>query len=101
MASKTLISPTTAVATNDFEKVIGNQIPATLFATNLATTEEVDISISPDAGATFETIFQEGSAVVLSATNNTMTINSPVRIRVAKDATAALSGVFLNYEGQI
>lgn len=100
LQSQTLIEETTSVVAS----VVGTGVaitqdmtPATLFVTNLAGVEEVDIFISQDAGLTFQASAQDGSLVTMSLLNNTLSINSPMRIGVTKDATVSASGVFLFY----
>ena len=93
----TLIPKQTAAVTDT--KVIAikqNQVPATIMANDLAGSEEVDIFFSPDGGDSFATAFQEGSAIVLTATANILTIESPVHLGVQKDATVAAVGVFVS-----
>ena len=104
MAAETIISERTAAVTVHVTHAItSDMVPATIYATNLATTEEVDLFIVTviDGQDTFETIIQETTTVVLSATDNTKTINSPMRIAVLKDSTAGTAGVFLASQSRI
>ena len=87
---------TDAVTDTRFIALRKDQVPATIMANDLAGSEEVDIFFSPDGGETFDTAFQEGSAVVLTATANLLTIESPVHLGVQKDATVAAVGVFVS-----
>ena len=95
--SQTLIpAATDAETTQKVAKIRQEALPATLFATGLAGVEVATVFISPDGGGTFEAMFQGGTAVELTATNNIISINSPMTIGVTKDATASAAGVFLN-----
>lgn len=102
MPSITLIEPTTAaVTTTVFHAIQGEDVPATLIVQGLAGAEEVDIVISVDNGATSATAFQDGAAIVLTATDNTLAINSAMRIGVLKDATLAATGVFISFRTRV
>jgi len=95
--SQTLIAPVTAAVTvAKVVKIRQEALPATLFATGLAGIEKAVVNISQDAGATLTPAFQDGTAVELTATNNTIAINSPMTIGVTKGGTAVAAGVFLN-----
>lgn len=96
MAALTLIAQQTpAVSVPRQFRVKQLSLPMTLIATNLAGSEEVDVFVSVDDGLNFEAVFQDGAAVALTATANTMAVNSPGLFAVTKDATAGLAGVFL------
>lgn len=98
MPPQTLILPTqSAVATPAFVDVTQAMVPATLIATGLATTEEAQVLISVDDGATNQAVQQEGTTVVLTATDTVKSINSPMMVGVTKDSTVAAGGVFLAY----
>lgn len=98
LQSQILIEPTlSAVTTTKFVAITQDMTPATLFVTNLSGAEEVDVVITPDNGTTTQVIIQEGVTVVLTASDNTKSINSPMHIGVTKDATVIVSGVFLSY----
>lgn len=98
MAAETIISERTAAVTvHVLFPVTSDMVPATIYATNLAGSENIDLFIVTviDGQNTFETIVQETTTVVLSVTNKVVTINSPMRIAVLKDATEGTAGVFL------
>jgi len=104
MAAETIISERTAAVTvHVLHAITSDMVPATIYATNLAGSEEVDIFIVTNINGmdTFETIIQETTTVVLSATDNTKTINSPMRIAVLKDASSGTAGVFLASRNRI
>ena len=95
-----LIEAQTAIVdTTVFNQVVGADTPATLIATGLAGVEEVDVFISIDNGVTEQAVQQEGSLVVLTVNNNTLTINSPMTVGVRKDATVSAAGVSLAKQG--
>lgn len=95
---QTLIEPTVSATTIvKFVDVTQSMVPATLIASGLATTEEVQILVSIDNGATSFAAQVEGTTEILTATDFITTINSPMMVGVTKDATAGLSGVFLSY----
>lgn len=101
MPPQTLIEPTTdAVSLVRFVDVTQDMVPATLIATGLATTEEAQVLVSVDDGSTSQAAQQEGTTVVLTATDTVKSVNSPMMVGVTKDATVASSGVFLAYRRQ-
>ena len=92
----TLILEQTAVVTTPAaQQVQPLDLPSTIFATNLAGSEEVDVLFSIDGGLTFEPLSQDGADLKLTETTNTYTIVSPLLLGVTKDATASASGVFI------
>lgn len=98
MPPQTLIEPTTsAVSTVAFVDVTQAMVPATIIATGLVSAEEAQVLVSIDDGETSQAAQQEGTTVVLSATDTVKSINSPMMIGVTKDATVSPSGVFLAY----
>lgn len=81
-------------------QITGKMWPVTLIARGLAGAEVVPVFFSVDDGITFETVFQEGSVVELTATNKVVTVNSPITIGVTKPTTAGEAGVFLAFENK-
>lgn len=97
MTATTIIPEQTAVVTIPAPfQVKKLNLPQTLIATNLGSNEEVDVFVSIDGGATFTAAFQNGIAVVLTDTDNVVSINSPGWFAATKDATLAASGVFVS-----
>jgi len=95
-----LIAPTTdEISTTVFNEVVGADIPATLIALGLDGVEKVEVFISPDNGETEEAVVQETVIVTLTASNNVVTINSPMTVGVQKSATTVAVGVFLSKQG--
>jgi len=90
----TIISPQTGAVTTEAEIRI-TDLPATIGASNLATTETVTILFSVDNGATWEESAIDGITTQLTATNKIIGVYSPVLLAVTKSATAAASGVYL------
>lgn len=86
---------TGAVTTPAVFPVVQKALPATVSASNLAGSESVAILFSVDGGSTFEPMSQGGAALELTATDNQLTIESPLMLGVTKSATAGLSGVFI------
>ena len=96
MTAQTLIKPqTAAIEAIKFVKVDSNIVPATLIATGLTGKEVVPIYVTPDGGETSELASQESVAVELTATNNVISVNTPVYLGVSKPLTAAAVGVYL------
>lgn len=91
---------TDAVSVASFIDVTQDMVPATLIATNLVSAEEAQVLVSVDDGASSQVAFQEGTAVVLTATDSTKSINSPMMVGVTKDATVSAGTVFLAYRKQ-
>lgn len=85
---------TAAETTQQKYKITADRCPTTIMADNLAGAEEVDIYFSVDGGTTWETLFVDGLAVKLTATDNAKTFFGPMLIGVTKDATAGACGVF-------
>jgi len=93
----TLIASTTAAATKDFQvERDAYYPPVTIIANGLAAGETVDIQISDDDGATYANLFDAGSQVQVTDTNNAVTLYGPGKYRVSKAATAAAVTVGLS-----
>lgn len=91
----TLISAQTdEVATKARFPITQDRVPTTIIADNLAGAEEVDFYFSIDDGATWALLYVDGSAVVLTATDNAKTFYGPMLIGVVKDETAGACGVY-------
>lgn len=98
MAAQPLIAETiNAITDVQFVNVTQEMVPATLIATNLVSAEEAQVLVSVDDGATTQPAIQEGTTVLLTATDNVKSVNSPMMIGVTKDATVSAAGVFLAY----
>ena len=96
MKPTTLILAQTGAVTVEAEAQINNQdVPATIFATNLAGSESVAVLFSVDGGANFEPLAQDGADLVLVPTSNALTILSPGLYGFTKTATVGTGGVFL------
>lgn len=99
MAHTLISAQTDAVSTKAPFRVV--DVPAMVFASNLAGAEEVDLFVSPDDGTTWITLgLEEGdgtpAAVTLTATRTAFIIHSPMYLGVTKDATVGAAGVFLS-----
>lgn len=90
----TLITAATGAATKQFVLTV-DDLPANVVATGLGATETVALDISIDGGANFVTAYQGGSAVTLTSTDNTKSINAPGFFRANKGVTAGAVGVYL------
>ena len=98
LAQRELISPQTAAATSA-EFVVNGRNPVTIFASNLAGSENVDIQFKTgDVQNPWVALAEDGSTVVLSTTNNAEVIAAPGTYRVLKDVTAGDCGVYLATE---
>lgn len=93
--AKEIIAPTTSAETTE-QEIRVTDLPASIIATNLATTETVSIAFSVDNGKNWEDLYLEGLQVQLTATNKAVGLYSPMLIAVTKSATAAASGVYLS-----
>ena len=94
--AKVLVSSQTdaVLASRETQFEVREGQPATLSATALATTEEVDITYSGDNGTTFTTAFNDSdTALVLTATKAQLLILGVGVYRVAKDSTASACAV--------
>ena len=91
----TLISSQTAAATSSgFQREEGQS--ATVFATALAGTETVTISISHDGGTTFV-----NTGYALTATEPAAHLDGPGIFRMSKSATAGACAVMASYNGNM
>lgn len=90
----TLITAATGAATKQFVLTI-DDLPANVVATGLAAGESVALDVSVDSGANFVTAYQGGSAVTLTSTDNTKSVNAPGVFRANKGITAGAVGVYL------
>ena len=61
---------------------------------DLAGSETADVQISRDDGTTWVD-YTDGSAVELSSTKNALRLYGPAWFRVAKEATAGATGIYL------
>ena len=73
--------------------VVQKMLPATLMVSNIGAGESVAILVSLDGGDTFEPVFQDGVALVMDNTSNSISIQAPVLLGVTKTATALAVGV--------
>jgi len=71
-----------------------DRVPTTIVANNLAGSEEVDVFFSIDGGTTWVTLYVDGSAVVLTATDNAKTFYGPMKVGFLKDTTAGACGIY-------
>lgn len=92
MAVEIIAATTSAVTVKARIRV--TEVPSTIIADNLATTEECDLFFSVDNGTTWKTLQEDGAPTVLTATNNAVAIYSPMLIGITKDATAGACGVY-------
>lgn len=98
MSAETIIpKQTAAVTTAKIVRILDHkEIPATIFARDLAGGETVTIEISEDDGVSGGSVLQDGSTVELNATsNNTFSVNSPMTLRITKSITVSAVGVFI------
>lgn len=94
MTAVTLVSPTTSADTSAKVALDPTQVPMMVFATGLAGAEAVTVKISPDDGTTPATLYQNGSAVTLTATNTAIVLDAPGTYSFAKSSTAGASGLY-------
>ena len=73
--------------------VVQKMLPATLMVSNIGAGESVAILVSLDGGDTFEPVFQDGVALVMDNTSNSLSIQAPVLLGVTKTATTLAVGV--------
>ena len=88
MAAQILIPAQTGAFESVFFPINQDNLPATIEADGLQGSETIPIMRSLDDGITSTTISHDGTNIELSALNNTVTINSPMLIRVDKGVTA-------------
>ena len=100
-AQEIIAKQTGAVTTPVFVRVRKEMIPATIMADGLAGVEKAVVLRSVDGGETNEPAQQDGAAVELTATNNTITVNSPMMLGFTKEASVGAAGVFLSYEREV
>lgn len=97
-----LIAPATGAVTS-VEFIIGKgpgsqgqSRPVTLVASNLAGAEDVDIQIKTgDPANEWIDLYEGGSQVQLTLTNNVEVLNAPGIFRVIKNITAGNCGVYI------
>lgn len=95
-----LIAPQTAAA-NGEKRVAGvyqqqpRAIPQTLIGVGLQSGDTINVQITHDGGTTWENMFQDGSQVQLTSTNNVMTLYGPLTYRVSKGVTTGEAGCYL------
>lgn len=90
----TLITPKTgAEATVSDYGLTQSDVPATIEASDLSGAEAIPVMKSGDNGTTWEALVIDGTAIELTATNNSIGIYSPFRIGVTKPVTVNAVGV--------
>lgn len=100
MTQEILAATTSAAQSSSFD--VGgrpDQIGrATVMAIGIAGAENADIQFSHDAGTTWTDLFEAGSQIRLTATNNMVTIYGPGVFRIDKEATAGATSIHLSLE---
>lgn len=97
MASQKLIDLTTLAITDPvIVRIDASVIPATLVAEGLTGFEFISVLVSIDGGTTTQQSYQDDSEVKLTATNNTLSVNTPITIGLVKPVTISAAGVFLS-----
>ena len=98
MTTQILAATTSAVASTSF--IVGGRSDqdgrATISVIGIAGAENADIQFSHDVGTTWTDLFQDGSQVRLTATNNMVTVYGPGLFRVDKEATAGATSIHLH-----
>jgi len=94
--SQVIVAPTTGVSNDNIIVILLENLPAMIWATGLTGSDAIPIKVTPDNGVTQEAWFQDGSAVVLNATNKGESINSPMTLVIDKPSTSGTVGVFFN-----
>jgi len=91
-----LIEATTDAVTTPAEASInGSDVPVTIHAEGLAGVETVQLKVRN--GGAYVDVYQDGHLLRLTATQNVLSINSPMELGVTKSATVAAVGVYLTY----
>lgn len=94
-AQQIFAKQTAAVTIPAIVKISQEQLPATLIGDGLTGADAIPINVTVDDGVTNYAAEQQGTAVTLTTTNNTIAINSPMTLRLTKPVTAGTAGVFL------
>lgn len=84
-----LVGPTTLGGQRGTIVLTGADVPATIFADNLSVAEVVNIFRVTDGGLQGENVFQAGVQLLLSFDNNTITVNSPMKLGIATTGSYA------------
>ena len=90
-----LIAAKTGAETSGAFRLTDRELPATLSANGLATTETVKLEKSDDGGSTFYQVVEGGADTELDLDTNAFRIVARGIYRVVKSATAASVGVFI------
>lgn len=83
---------TSAVSGAETQLILGDE-KCLLVASDLATTEEVDVLVTLGDGSTLPWLDSSGAAVKLTATKYMAGIQGPGIVRLSKDATASACSV--------
>ena len=92
----TILAATTSAANSESVTLDAQDVVTIMVSPDLAGSETADIQITPDGGATWVDYQYDGAAIELTASQNAIRLYGPMKFRVAKDATAGATGVFLN-----
>ena len=93
MSAIEVIAPTTSAITAQAMRRV-KTVPSTIIADALAGAEEVEVYATIDDGLNWFVYQQEGAPVVLTATSQSFSVQSPITLGFLKDATASACGVY-------
>ena len=87
-----IITEGTGAAQSEPIPVSAGDLVSIAITGTVAAGEYLDIQYTDDGGATWQDLYQDGSQVRLTDTNNMVTVYGPGIFRVDKDSTAANAG---------
>lgn len=87
-----LIADTTSAAKSGIFSVSAGDNVSIAVSGTIATNEFIDVQYTDDGGTTWHDLFQDGSQVRLTDTNNMATIYGPGIFKLDKGATASAAG---------
>lgn len=87
-----IITEGTGAAQSKPISVSANDLVTIGITGTVASGEYLDIQYTDDGGATWHDLYQDGSQVRLTDTNNAVTVYGPIIFRVDKDSTSAAAG---------
>lgn len=87
-----IITETTSAANSGIISVSAHDHVTFGVTGTLGGAENIDVQYTDDGGSTWKDLYQDGSQVRLTTTNNLVTVYGPGLFRLAKEATSSAAG---------
>ena len=88
-----IITEATGAANSGIVSVSARDLVSFGITGTIASGEYADVQYTDDGGSTWHDLYQDGSQVRMTDTNNMVTVYGPGIFRIAKEVTASAAGV--------